>query len=204
MSPVKTKKTAPRKAKAARPASRANRKTAARPARPATAPAGHKEFLARAWGMEVEAVERYSMLADAMEQHNNTEVAELFRKLARIEQLHADRILEEHPGSSTPQLPAGGLSWDTGEGPETADPGELHYRMQPYHALQIALRCEQRAQAFFTRVARTSTSATVRKAAKEMADEEGEHVRLIEDWLARTPVPREDWENDPDPPVWAD
>ena len=37
------------------------------------------EFLARAWAMEVEAVERYSMLADTMEEHNNPEVAELFR-----------------------------------------------------------------------------------------------------------------------------
>ena len=198
MSAAKVKKAAPRKAKAARPAA------APRTPRAAAAPMGQKEFLTRAWGMEVEAVERYSMLADAMEQHNNTEVAELFRKLARIEQLHADRILEENPRAPAPQLPAGGLNWDTGEGPETADPGELHYRMQPYHALQIALRCEQRAYAFFTRVARISQSASVRKAAKGMADEEAEHVRLIEDWLSRTPVPRKDWENDPDPPVWSD
>ena len=198
MSAAKVKKAAPRKARTARPAA------APRNARAAPAPMGQKEFIARAWGMEVEAVERYSMLADAMEQHNNTEVSELFRKLARIEQLHADQILEQSPGTPAPQLPAGGLSWDTGEGPETADPGELHYRMQPYHALQIALRCEQRAHAFFTRVARISTSASVRKAARGMADEEAEHVRLIEDWLSRTPVPRKDWEDDPDPPVGSD
>ncbi len=198
MSAPKVKKAAPRKAKAVRA------EAASRTTRAAAAPMGQKEFLTRAWGMEVEAVERYSMLADAMEEHNNAEVAELFRKLARIEQLHADRILEENPGTQAPQLPAGGLSWDTGEGPETADPGELHYRMQPYHALQIALRCEQRAHAFFTRVARISQSASVRKAAKGMAEEEAEHVRLIEDWLSRTPVPRKDWENDPDPPVWSD
>src|SRR5512134_4189528 len=60
------------------------------------------EFLARAWAMEVEAVERYSTLADAMEEHNNPEVAELFRKLARIEQLHADGIVE-HNRSLRPQ-----------------------------------------------------------------------------------------------------
>ena len=66
------------------------------------------EFLARAWAMEVEAAERYAMLADAMEEHNNPEVAELFRKLARIEQLHADGIVEsrEHHHHETIVEPA--------------------------------------------------------------------------------------------------
>ena len=185
----------------------ARKKAAARPAARSSRPDGggtDADFLTRAWGMEVEAVERYSMLADIMEQHNNTEVAELFRKLARIEQLHADRILEENPGMSPPQLPAAGLQWDTAEGPETVDPGDLHYRMQPYHALQIALKCEQRARDFFSRVARNAPTATVRKAARSMAQEEAEHVGLIEDWLKRTPVPRKDWEEDPDPPVQLD
>lgn len=166
--------------------------------------ANETDFLARAWAMEVEAVERYTMLADAMEQHNNREVAELFRKLARIEQLHADRILEESPSMKPPVLPPGGLQWDDGEGPETADPGELHYRMQPYHALQIALVCEQRAHRYFGKIARSASVQAVRKAAREMAAEEAEHVRLIEDWLKRTPVPDKDWEHDLDPPVGAD
>jgi rubrerythrin len=155
--------------------------------------------------MEVDAAERYATLADAMEEHNNREVAELFRKLARIEQLHADRILEEHLDRRPPVLPPGGLQWERGaEGPETADPGDLHYRMQPYHALQIALHCEQRAQDYFGRIARNSTIPAVRKAAREMALEEQEHVRLIEDWLKRTPEPRKDWDHDPDPPVTFD
>ena len=106
------------------------------------------EFLARAWTMEVEAVERYSMLADAMEEHNNPEVAELFRKLARIEQLHADGIVEQKESlRPQPALAAGELLWEKSEGMETADPGELHYRMQPYHALQMALAARTTGQA---------------------------------------------------------
>jgi rubrerythrin len=162
------------------------------------------DFMTRAWTMELEAVERYSTLADAMEEHNNREVAELFRKLSRIEQLHADQILEEHLSKRPPLLPPGGIRWDAGEGPETADPGELHYRMQPYHALQIALAGEQRACQFFNKVARSATRPAVRKAAREMAAEEAEHVELIKDWLTRTPVPDRDWDNDPDPPVQSD
>ena len=162
------------------------------------------DFMTRAWVMELEAVERYSTLADAMEEHNNREVAELFRKLSRIEQLHADQILEEHLSKRPPVLPPGGIRWNAGEGPETADPGELHYRMQPYHALQIALACEQRACQFFTKIARSATLPAVRKAAREMATEEAEHVQLVEDWLKRTPVPERDWDIDPDPPVQFD
>jgi len=154
--------------------------------------------------MEVEAAERYATFADAMDEHNNREVAELFRKLARIEQLHADQLLEEDLSRRPPILPPGGVRWEGGEGPETAAPGELHYRMQPYHALQIALACEKRANKFFADFASSATDARVRKAAREMAAEEAEHARLIEDWLKRIPPPDEDWQHDPDPPVVAD
>jgi hypothetical protein len=37
-----------------------------------------------------------------------------------------------------------------------------------------------------------------------MAAEEREHVRLIEDWLARFPAPEAGWDEDPDPPSIAD
>jgi rubrerythrin len=76
--------------------------------------------------------------------------------------------------------------------------------MQPYHALQMALAGEQRASRFFENVARSAKSATVRETALEMAAEEVEHVRLIEDWISRTPLPDENWAYDPDPPASAD
>ena len=198
-----------KRSKSARTARRGGRGTARvrerkKPAGGAS-PANRADFLARAWTMEVEAAERYASFADAMDQHNNREVAELFRKLARIEQLHADQLLEESLAKHPPVLPPGGMQWEGGaEGPETAAPGELHYRMQPYHALQIALACEKEANKFFTDYASRTADAKVRKAALEMAEEEAEHVRLIEDWLKRTPPPDKDWEQDPDPPFVSD
>lgn len=170
-----------------------------------SSPASRADFLARAWAMEVEAAERYASFADAMDEHNNREVAELFRKLARIEQLHADQLLEEDLSRRAPALPPEGLRWDGGrEGPETATPDDLHYRMQPYHALQIALDCEKKANRFFSDYASRTSDAKVRRAAREMAAEEAEHVRLIEDWIKRTPLPEKDWEHDPDPPLVSD
>ena len=42
-------------------------------------------FLAAAIAMEEEAAQRYEEFADAMELHNNVEVAQMFRKLAQSE-----------------------------------------------------------------------------------------------------------------------
>ena len=52
-----------------------------------TAP--YADFMVQAYMMENDARDRYSEFADQMEVHNNLEVAQLFRRLARIEGLHA-------------------------------------------------------------------------------------------------------------------
>ncbi|MBI1943995.1 MAG: ferritin-like domain-containing protein [Betaproteobacteria bacterium] len=164
-----------------------------------TAAAEYEDFMARAYAMELEATERYAQFAEQLDTHNNREVALLFRKLSEIEALHAKRILAEMGWPSVPALtPA--FAWEGGEGPETAPFDSLHYLMQPFHALKIALRCELQAQAYFKKIAAGSAPARVRAAAVEMAAEEREHVRLIRDWLKRVPQPTADWDEDPDPP----
>jgi len=217
-----SKKTAVRKAKprvksGAKPAAKKTR-VAARPVRAAkraapkakgkaagktAAVASSAEFMAHAYAMEAEAAERYAEFADSMEVHNNREVAELFRKLARIEQRHADQILEQMGWKQSPAS-AANVRWEGMEGPETADPTELHYLMQPYHALQIALHNEKRARDFFAQLAKSTKDKGVREGALEMEEEEAEHVRLIEEWLKRTPKPDANWQADQDPPVLSD
>lgn len=174
------------------------------PARRADAPRTLTEFMAHALIMEVEAAQRYTELADAMETHNNRAVEELFRKLARIEHKHAEQILEEMGWTAPPSSPIGGYQWQGLEGPETADFATLHYLMQPYHALEIALLNEKRAFEFFSGLARRATTDKVKRAAKEMAAEEAEHVRLIEDWMKKVPRPEPQWDVDLDPPRYVD
>jgi rubrerythrin len=159
----------------------------------------YDDFMARAYAMELEATERYAQFADQLDSHNNREVAQMFRKLAGVEALHAKRILEEMRWPSMPALPPA-YAWETAEAPETAPFDELHYLMQPFHALEIALKCELQAQKYFEDIAAGKAPAAVRKAAAEMADEEREHVRLIRDWMKRVPQPRPGWDEDPDPP----
>jgi rubrerythrin len=162
------------------------------------------ELMAYAYALEIEAAERYAEFADAMETHNNREVAELFRKLARIEHKHAEQILEEMRWTAAPKPPTTGYKWQGPEGPETADFTALHYLMQPYHALEIALINERRAFEFFSGLVRRATTEKVKRAAKEMAGEEAEHVRLIQDWMKKVPLPAPHWDTDLDPPRYVD
>jgi rubrerythrin len=183
---------------------------AASPARPprasravAKAPRTLDEFMREALVMEIDAAQRYTEFADAMETHNNLEVAALFRKMAVIESKHAEQIMAEMGWTALPP-PAAGASWSGFEAPETTPGDEVHYLMQPYHALELALVNEQRAERFFARLARAATTATVRKAARELQEEEHEHVELVRAWMKKVPRPDADWANDPDPPAYTD
>lgn len=158
------------------------------------------ELMVYAYAMEAEAAERYAEFADAMETHNNPAVAELFRKMARIESLHAQQIRDRMGWHDAPAPAGGAYRWEGMEAPETADHGDLHYLMTPHHALKIARVNEERARQFYAKLARQADDDETRAAALEMCEEEAEHVRLIDEWLARTPAPEKGWAVDLDPP----
>ena len=155
------------------------------------------ELMAHALAIEIEACERYTELADIMETHNNRDVADLFRRMAEIEGRHAQSIRAEM-GWPADEAPV--VERPAAEGPETVEPGDLHYLMQPYHALEVALAAEERAERFFSELAESATADSVRAAARSLAEEEREHVQLVREWMERVPRPTRDWEVDPDPP----
>ncbi len=159
------------------------------------------ELLAHAYAIEQEAFERYAELADTMETHNNPELAELFARLTRIERIHADQILERAKGMELPHIAPWEYKWGGGESPESPDMSGVHYLMTPHHALSMALAAEQRALEFYEAAAKAAEDAGVRAMAEEFADEEREHVRLMDQWLAKYPAPRHGWDEDPDPPT---
>jgi rubrerythrin len=162
-----------------------------------------RQLMIHAYAMEAEAAERYAEFADVMEVHNNAEVADLFHKMARIENLHAQQI-RESMGWKTVPVPAEGIyRWEGLEAPETADHSDLHYLMTPHHALQIARLNEERAKRFYAKLAAEASDDEMRRAALEMSEEEADHVRLIDEWLARTPAPEAGWSTDLDPPNYS-
>lgn len=168
------------------------------------APRTLTEFMARAWAMEMEAKQRYTDFADAMETHNNLEVAAMFRTMAQYEARHAEQILAEMGWTEPPVAPRSGFLWPGFEAPETAPIDEVHYLMQPWHALQLALAAEKAAEHFFRELARVATTESVRRAARELQAEEREHVLLVKAWMKKVPRPDPDWANDPDPARYTD
>ncbi len=143
------------------------------------------EFLAHALALEQESVDRYEELADAMETHNNREVCDLFRKMADFGRKHAAEVERLAAGTALPRLEPWEFKWADDEGPETGEYADIDYMMTPVQALRFALANEKRSRDFYALVAAYSPDRTVRKLASEFAEEEAEHVTLLERWIAR-------------------
>jgi rubrerythrin len=156
-------------------------------------------FLTYSVALEEEAAERHDELADMMEVHNNPEVAGTFRKLAHYSRLHAQEIRDHSMGHSLPVIAPWDFGWESMEGPETADISEVNYMMTTAQALKIAMGNEQRAHDFYFEISKLSPDEAVRALAAEFADEEKEHLQLLEEWLAKHPGSDEEMPFDPDP-----
>ncbi|MDK9721378.1 MAG: ferritin family protein [Rhodospirillales bacterium] len=157
------------------------------------------EFLAHALALENEAAARYDELADAMETHNNKEVAALFKQMADFSRKHASEVAARATNVDVPHLAPWEFRWPGNEPPESADFDSSHYLMTPYHVLQVALRNEGRGQEFYAQVAAITRNDEVRKLAATFALEEATHVAELEKWFKRYPAPKKGWDEDSDP-----
>lgn len=159
------------------------------------------DLLAVAYRIEADAVERYNLLADQMETHNNPELVAVFRDLARAEAIHRDEIRRLAGDVDVVEHASRMAKWSRGEGPEEVDLSAAHYLMTPWHALQLSLAGEKRALEFFTSIVETARDAKIKRMAEEFAEEEAEHVNLVHRLLRRYPPPSDAQLTDPDPPV---
>ena len=164
------------------------------------------EFLAHAVALEDESAERYEMLADAMEVHNNDEVAELFRKLMQFSEEHAQEVQTMSSGMTLPNIAPWDYNWNCPGSPENCDcfNDALDYLMTPYQALNLAIHNETRGRDFYAWVSCESPDPEVRRLAGEMASEEQEHVDLLQAMIANTDLSREAPLEDLDPPNTPD
>ncbi|WP_135078703.1 ferritin family protein [Terasakiella sp. SH-1] len=160
-----------------------------------------ENLLAHSITMETEAAERYREIADAMETHNNMEVADLFNLLAGYADKHGAEMQERAKGLDIPHIAPWDYVWEDNDSPEAADHFQTHYKMTPYHVLQMALKVEKGACAFYTQIAQNSSNPDVIAMAKEFAEEESEHVALLGEWEGRYPEPDKNWDEDLDPPM---
>lgn len=145
------------------------------------------DCFAHALTVEREAVQRYNEFADHFEDQGNEAAADLMRKLARFESEHASALSRKASDMPLPPLNATTHSWLDDGPPESVSHELIFHFMTPHDALEIALRAEQRAKAFFEQVEADSVDPDVRGLAREMAGEERALIRVIEDALPGAP-----------------
>lgn len=163
------------------------------------------DLLTIAHQIEADAIERYKLLADQMETHNNPELMSVFRDLANAEAIHAEEIRRlAGDVDLTERADALRSIWGKGESPEEADLGAAHHLMTPWHALQLSLAGEKRALAFFSSIVETADDARVKEMAAEFVEEEAEHVNVVYRLLRKYPEPPDSWPHDGDPPQAQD
>ena len=158
------------------------------------------EFLAHALELEIESRERYSVLADSMEIHHNAEVAELFRKMAHYSDLHANEVQQRAIGKVLPTIAPWAFKWNCPDHPEAPCHEDANYLMTTAEALNFALHNELRGRDFYMNVAASTPDPEVRELAREMAEEERQHVALLKKWFAHASRTTEPAPEDMDPP----
>lgn len=149
--------------------------------------------------IEEEAHERYLELADQMEAHRTPEAAAFFRFMATNEEKHGFELRQRREArfGDAPRTVSRTAIFDV-EAPEY---DEARAFMTPRAALEVALRCERKAHAFFVAALPGLQDAEVRTLFEELREEEVHHQQLVEKEMAKLPEGGVDGEAFVDEPV---
>ena len=152
-----------------------------------------EDLLAHAIAIEREAAARYTELGERMGELGNDTVAELFLRLARLEEEHEHALEQRAAGLALPRIAPGEHAWLDKGAPETAARDLVLKLLTPHVALRIALEAEVRAAGFFESARKQAPNQELSELAAEMAAEEGVHIAWVKSALRRTPDPVIDW-----------
>jgi rubrerythrin len=144
---------------------------------------------AHALAIENEAAVGYREFAAVMADCGNDTTAELFLRLAEFEAEHAFHLAKKSLGIEIPVIDSGEYAWLDSGAPVPEARAFIFRMMTPRLALEIALRAEKQAKAFFERVRVASSNASVRKLAADFVRDEQSHIDWVTDALARLPRP---------------
>jgi erythrin-vacuolar iron transport family protein len=149
--------------------------------------------------VEEEAQERYLELASQMEIHHTGGAAAFFRFMAENEEKHGAELrarrLEMFADAA--RRVDRSMLWDV----EAPDYDEARAFMSAHRAMEVGLRAEVKAHAYFVAALDHVHDKEVRRLFEELRDEEVEHQRLVREQLAKLPpepaADDQDWGDEP-------
>lgn len=135
--------------------------------------------------IEAEAQERYEEFAHQMTIHDSPGPAKFFGLMAVNEAKHGAQLAERRQTlfGDAPRNVTRGMLWDV----EAPDYDEARAFMSAHDAMRTALRCEEKAHAFFVEALPRITDASVKQLFDELCAEEIVHEDLVKAEIAKLP-----------------
>ena len=150
--------------------------------------------------IEVEAFKRYNLFVEQM--GSSSDAGGFFESMVINEKKHADELAERRHALFG-DAPAS-VKLDDIFDVEAPDVGAPTQNMSPLKAYWVALSSEKKAFAFYDQALRYVSQPEVKALFEELRDEEAEHVRMVEEIIAKLPpsaaVDLEDLDADPSNP----
>jgi rubrerythrin len=135
--------------------------------------------------IEVEAHERYKLFAAQLGQRDPSDAGSVFQSMAANEKKHGDQLAKRrktHFGDTPAKVTVDDI-FDV----EAPDVGSPRWNMSALKAFQVALAAEKKAFAFYDQALPSVTQPDVKALFEELRDEESEHVRMLEEIIAKLP-----------------
>ena len=121
----------------------------------------------------------------AMLTAGNTEAEAFFKQMAEYSRLHLQDALRRGGFREIPKLAPEEWQWPEGVSPEQAAWAGVDGSIDADTAFRLALDGEERSHLSYAAIVASTTDPEVRRMAREFAEEEAEHVRELEQLMAR-------------------
>lgn len=135
--------------------------------------------------IEIEAQKRYTQFAERLGSRDTGDAGAVFEAMAVNEGKHGEQLAERRLalfGDAPPTVKLDDI-FDV----EAPDFGAPSMGMSPLKAYRVALSSEKKAYAFYDLALRYVNHTDVKALFEELRDEEAEHVRMLEEIIARLP-----------------
>ena len=135
--------------------------------------------------IELEAHKRYLLFAAQLGQRSPGDAGSVFRSMAESEMKHGEQLAQRRYAlfAEAPRK----IKMDDLFDVEAPDVGTAHRNMSPLKAFRVALAAEQKAYAFYDQALAGIEDPDVNALFQELKAEEAEHVRMVEEIIAKLP-----------------